>query len=142
MPASPCRNCSHERGFSLLELLIAASLLLVAVSASLVAVSSSSRLLEHSEQLSGVSNIQRVAQSYLRSLSFTTLQGMTASSLTSGITSQLSPSDWNQLGSTASLAVTNVLSTSKLITIDLEITYAANRLATTSMRFAQWGLNP
>lgn len=152
MHASHCRISYHDdvyrskilrqQGFSLLELLIAASILLIAVSSSLVAMTSSSRLLDRSEKLSGVLNQQRVAQSYLRGLSFATLRNATESTLTAGINYQLTPADWSRLGATASCAVTGLAISPRLITVDLQVMYDTNRLATTSLRFAQGGVNP
>ena len=146
MRTSRCPRSTPERsgelGFSLLELLLAASLLLVAVSASLASVISSDRLVQHSEQLSGVINVERIAQSYLRSLSFTDLQNATESTLTSGIDAQLTPFDWSQLGATGSVGVTHLILAGRLVTLDLQISYGSDQVATTSMRVAQWGLNP
>lgn len=154
MRASHCRSSRPEadfcgrafgyeqQGFSLLELLIAASILFIAVSATLLAVSASSRLLAQSAKLSAVVNVQRVAQTYLRGLSFVTLQHATESTLTTGINQQLTPAEWSQLGATASVAVTGLAISPRLITVDLQVMYDTNRLATTSLRFAQGGVNP
>lgn len=131
-----------ESGFTLLELMIASVILLGAILATFGAITASNRVLQRHEQLAGVSNIERIAQSYLRDLGYGLLQNSTVASLTTGIRRQLSSNDLNELGATGSVSVTALTQQPKLIQIDLLVTYGTGQFATTSVRVAQRGVSP
>lgn len=131
-----------EQGFTLVEVLIAGLILLVVALGSFSAFTGSSRLVRQSEELSGVANIERVAQSYLRNMDFGVLRNATESTVAAGIRSQLSAADWSRLGATGSLTVTRMTVEAKLVTLELSVGYGSNRTATTSLRVAQRGVNP
>jgi prepilin-type N-terminal cleavage/methylation domain-containing protein len=135
-----CR--ANQAGFTLVELMVAAVVLLGAVVASAGAISASSRFLQRDEQLAAVADIQRIALSYVRSQGYSLLANASTSSLTAGIASQLSATDWSSLGSTGSVTVTAISNPNNLLQIDLLVTYAKTQQATTSLRVAQEGISP
>ncbi|HEY9856134.1 MAG TPA: type II secretion system protein [Stenomitos sp.] len=133
---------SGQQGFTLVEVLIAGAILLVVAVSSFSAFTGSSRLVQGSEQLSGVSNIERVAQSYLRNLDFGVLRTATESTVAAGIRAQLTAADWSRIGATGSLTVTRMDVEPKLVTLELRVSYGAGRASTSSVRVAQRGVNP
>lgn len=131
-----------QQGFTLVEVVIAAVILMVVAVSSFAAFTNSSRVVRNSEALSGVSSIERVAQSYLRNLDFGTLSHATESTVATGIKSQLTATDWGRLGATGSVTVTRMVVEEKLVTVDLSIGYGAGSVATSSLRVARRGVNP
>lgn len=131
-----------QQGFTLVEVLVAAVILLIVAVSSFSAFTGSGRLVRQSEELAGVANIERVAQTYLRNLDFGVLKSCSASTLAAGIASQLTSSDWSRLGATGSVSVSSMAVESKLVTLELRVDYGAGSVATTSLRVAQRGVNP
>lgn len=131
-----------QRGFTLVEVMIASVILLIVAVSSFSAFTGSSRLVRNSEELSGVSNIERVAQTYLRNLDFGILRTATESTVAAGIRAQLTAADWSRLGATGSLTVTRMVVEPKLVTLELSVGYGAGRASTSSVRVAQRGVNP
>lgn len=131
-----------QPGFTLVEVLIAGVILLIVAVSSFSAFTGSSRVVRGNEALSGVSSVERVAQSYLRNLDFGLLSQATESTVAAGIKAQLSAADWSRLGATGSLTVTRMVVEPKLVTLELRVGYGADRAATSSVRIAQRGVNP
>lgn len=133
---------SEPQGFTLVEVLIASVILFIVAVSSFSAFTGSSRLVRTSEELSGVSSIERVAQTYLRTLDFGVLRAATESTVATGIRAQLTAADWTRLGATGSLTVTRMRVEPKLVTVELRVGYGADRAATCAVRVAQRGVNP
>lgn len=132
----------REAGITLVEVMVAAMMLVLVALSSFGAITQSNQMLQQDAAAANAANIERVAQSYLRSLDYGVLSTATESTLTASIASQLSPADWGGLGATGSVQVTRLTLGNRLVTVDLSVVYAASRVATTSMRIAERGINP
>lgn len=133
---------TREAGITLVEVMVAAMMLVLVALSSFGAITHSNQILQQDAAAENAANIERVAESYLRSLDFGVLSRATESTLTSAIASQLSPADWAGLGATGSVQVTRLTLGNRLVTVDLRVTYAASRVASTSVRVAERGINP
>lgn len=131
-----------QQGFTLIEVVVAAVILMVVALSSFSAFTNSSRVVRNSEALSGVTSIERVAQSYLRNLDFGVLSNATESTVAAGIRAQLTSADWSRLGATGSVTVTRMSVESRLVTVELQVGYGASGIATSSLRIARRGVNP
>ncbi len=133
---------SGQQGFTLIEVVVAAVILMIVAVSSFSAFTNSSRVVRTSEALSGVTSIERVAQSYLRNLDFGILSNATESTVATGIKAQLTAADWSRLGATGSVTVTRLTVEERLVTVELSVGYGASGVATSSLRIARRGVNP
>lgn len=135
-----------QRGFSLVEVLVAAGLVLVLAVASLGLSAQGVRSLGRSQKMAAAQNAQRAAVSFLRALSFSTVRSSTPTTLQPQLRTAIAP-EMAVLDTRATASITAITAETvdRLYRVDGNIVYPNSGTTATvsfTVRVARRGLNP